>query len=92
MAKGHSLGGGCVVILLNAKAVNAVRCQESTQNRKSSQAAAVCGESRMHGHNGGDGKTQFGCASCPYPLTAYWQPSSNPVGWKGVGIVRHEAY
>jgi len=36
--------------------------------RKSSQAAAVCGESRMHGHNGGDGKTQSGCASCPYPL------------------------
>jgi hypothetical protein len=28
----------------------------------------VCGESRMHGDNGGDGKTQFGCASCPYPL------------------------
>jgi hypothetical protein len=33
-----------------------------------SQAAAVCGESRTYGHNGGDGKTQFGCASCPYPL------------------------
>jgi hypothetical protein len=32
------------------------------------QAVAVCGESRMHGGNGGDGKTQFGCASCPYPL------------------------
>ena len=26
--------------------------------RKSSQAAAGCGESRMHGDNGGDGKTQ----------------------------------
>jgi hypothetical protein len=36
--------------------------------RKSSQAVAVCGESRMHGGNGGDGKTQFGCASCLYPL------------------------
>jgi hypothetical protein len=34
-----------------------------------SQAVAVCGESRMHGDNGGDGKTQFGCASCPYPLS-----------------------
>jgi hypothetical protein len=28
----------------------------------------VCGESRTHGDNGGDGKTQYGCASCPYPL------------------------
>jgi hypothetical protein len=28
----------------------------------------MCGESRMHGDNGGDGKTPFGCASCPYPL------------------------
>ena len=28
----------------------------------------MCGESRMHGDNGGDGKTQLGCASCPYPL------------------------
>jgi hypothetical protein len=28
----------------------------------------VCGESRTHGDNGGDGKTQFGCSSCPYPL------------------------
>ena len=36
----------------------------------SSQAAAVCGESRTYGHNGGDGKTPFGCASCPYPLTS----------------------
>jgi hypothetical protein len=26
--------------------------------RKSSQAAAVCGERRTHGHNGGDGETQ----------------------------------
>jgi len=25
----------------------------------SSQAVAVCGESRTHGDNGGDGKTQF---------------------------------
>jgi hypothetical protein len=38
----------------------------------------VCGESRTHGDNGGDGKTQFGCASCPYPLSrsagsAAWQ-------------------
>jgi hypothetical protein len=32
------------------------------------QAVAVCGESRTYGDNGGDGKTQFGCASCPYPL------------------------
>jgi hypothetical protein len=23
---------------------------------------------RTHGDNGGDGKTQCGCASCPYPL------------------------
>jgi hypothetical protein len=34
----------------------------------SSEAVAVCGESRTHGDNGGDGKTQCGCASCPYPL------------------------
>jgi len=32
------------------------------------QAVAVCGESRTHGDNGGDGETQFGCALCPYPL------------------------
>ena len=30
----------------------------------------MCGESRTHGDNGGDGKTQYGCASCPYPLGA----------------------
>jgi hypothetical protein len=41
---------------------------ESTQAKKTSHGAAVCGESRTHGDNGGDGKTQFGCASCPYPL------------------------
>jgi hypothetical protein len=28
----------------------------------------VCGESRTHGDNGGNGKTQYGCASGPYPL------------------------
>jgi len=28
----------------------------------------VCGESRTHGDNGGDGETPFGCALCPYPL------------------------
>ena len=38
------------------------------KEEKPSQAVAVCGESRTHGDNGGDGKTQFGCASCPYPL------------------------
>jgi hypothetical protein len=26
---------------------------------------------RTHGDNGGDGKTQFGCASCPYPLKSW---------------------
>jgi hypothetical protein len=38
------------------------------KEEKSSQAVAVCGESRKYGDNGGDGKTQLGCASCPYPL------------------------
>ena len=38
------------------------------KEEKPSQAVAVCGESRTHGDNGGDGKTQFGCASRPYPL------------------------
>jgi hypothetical protein len=34
MAKGHSLRGGCVVTLLNAKTVKTVRCQENTQAHK----------------------------------------------------------
>jgi hypothetical protein len=38
------------------------------KEQKPSQAVAVCGESRTPGDNGGDGKTQFGCASRPYPL------------------------
>jgi hypothetical protein len=42
------------------------------KEQKPSQAVAVCGESRTPGDNGGDGKTQFGCASRPYPLKS-WQ-------------------
>jgi hypothetical protein len=38
------------------------------KEEKPSQAVAVCGESRPHGENGGEGKTQFGWASRPYPL------------------------
>jgi hypothetical protein len=82
-AKGHSLRGGCVVTLLNDKAVNAVQGQEKDSGHKSSQAVAVCGESRTHGDNGGDGKTQFGCASCPYPLVVHhkaaWRVRSWPI-------------
>src|SRR5262245_42878134 len=37
---------------------NPGQCGESTQPKKSSHGAAVCGESRMHGDNGGDGETQ----------------------------------
>jgi len=37
--------------------------------RKTCRAVAVCGKSRTHGDNGGDGETQFGCALCPYPLS-----------------------
>jgi hypothetical protein len=44
------------------------------KEQKPSQAVAVCGESRTPGDNGGDGKTQFGCASRPYPLKS-WQQS-----------------
>jgi hypothetical protein len=69
MAKGHSLRGGCVVIPQDAKAwASLPMLAEHSEPEESSQAVAVCGESRMHGHNGGDGKTQSGCASCPYPL------------------------
>jgi hypothetical protein len=38
------------------------------KEQKPSQAVAVCGESRTHGDNGGDGETQVGCALCSYPL------------------------
>jgi putative acetyltransferase len=50
----------------------------------------VCGESRMHGDNGGDGKTQFGCASCPYPLTAYGEIKRMYVRppFRGLGLGR----
>jgi hypothetical protein len=40
---------------------------------KASQGVAGCGESRTYGDNGGDGKTQSGCASCPYPLKSWQQ-------------------
>jgi hypothetical protein len=43
------------------------------KEQKPSQAVAVCGESRTPGDNGGDGKTQFGCASRPYPLKSWSQ-------------------
>jgi hypothetical protein len=37
----------------------------NTKIQKSSQAVAVCDESRMHGGNGGDGETQVKlCALC----------------------------
>jgi hypothetical protein len=58
----------------------------------------VCDESRTHGGNGGDGKTQFGCASCPYPLCAkklndgmggnphwFYQGASEPLGLSRAG-------
>ena len=50
------------------KGLGILQCQRSTKSWKSFHGVAVCGESRTHGGNGGDGKTQFGCASCPYPL------------------------
>jgi hypothetical protein len=48
----------------------ASRPRSSTKQRgsKASGAAAGCGESRRPGEHGGEGKTPFGCASCPYPL------------------------
>ena len=53
---------------LNVKAWESSPRSAEHERQKSSHGVAVCGESRMHGDNGGDGKTQGGCASCPYPL------------------------
>ena len=39
---------------------------------KPSQAVAVCGESRTHGDNGGDGRDGLqDTALCPYPLKSW---------------------
>src|SRR5688572_6789491 len=53
---------------LNAKAWESSPMSAEHESWKSSHGVAVCGESRTPGGNGGDGKTQFGCAFCPYPL------------------------
>jgi hypothetical protein len=42
--------------------------QRRTTSWHSFPGVAGCGESRRHGGHGGDGKTPFGWASCPYPL------------------------
>src|SRR5919198_798397 len=39
----------------------------SLNDEKTYSARAVCGESRTHGSNGGDGETGY-TALCPYPL------------------------
>jgi hypothetical protein len=61
---------------------NPGRCGESTQANKSSHGAAVCGESRMHGDNGGDGETQVMlCAlSLPTDTARLGEEYSHPSG------------
>src|SRR6266478_8386113 len=49
---------------------NPCQCQRSTQAlKRASQAAAVCGESRTHGDNGGDGETD---RRIPSSVPTHW--------------------
>jgi hypothetical protein len=47
-----------VANMLNAKAWASLPMSAESKSQKSSHGVAVCDESRMHGGNGGDGKTQ----------------------------------
>jgi hypothetical protein len=68
MAKDHSLRGASKYDPGGCEGGESCPMSSERKEEKSSQAVAVCGESRTHGDNGGDGKTPFGCASRPYPL------------------------
>src|SRR2546430_9696209 len=68
MAKDHGLRGASKYDPGGCEGGESCPMSSERKEEKPSQAVAVCGESRTHGDNGGDGKTQFGCASRPYPL------------------------
>jgi hypothetical protein len=57
MGKGHTVRGERVATTLNVKAWAASPMSAEHKSWKSSHGVAVCGESRMHGGNGGDGET-----------------------------------
>ena len=57
MGKGHTVRGGCVVIPSDAKAWESLPMLTEHSGHKSSHGAAVCGESRTYGDNGGGGET-----------------------------------
>src|SRR5882724_1004657 len=68
---------------------NPCQCQRSTQAlKRASQAAAVCGESRTYGDNGGDGETD---RKTPRSVPTHSQlercASSNPAECEGLGIL-----
>ena len=65
----------------------------NTKIQKSSQAAAVCGESRMHGDNGGDGKTQvtlgvLSLPTCGVVFSAWIPMPGEPDGALLLGHIR----
>ena len=71
LGKGHGLEGTRVATLLN---VNAGESQQKSAERerkgKSFRAGAVCGESRTHGSNAGDGETG---RMTPRSVTTHWE-------------------